>query len=385
MVERELSKKVLQFAKQYPVVTITGPRQSGKTTLCKMLFPDRAYVSLEDPEQREFAQKDPRGFLSRFRDQVILDEIQRVPDLLSYIQVIVDETNNPGQFIITGSQNFNVMDAVAQSLAGRTAIVTLLPFSYNESSVIRTRFSLENILYTGFYPRIFDKKLNPTEALGFYVNTYIERDIRNLMNVQDLSQFTTFIKLCAGRTGQVLNFTSLGNDCGLSHNTIKKWLSLLETSFIIKLVYPYFKNIQKRLIKAPKIHFLDPGLAAYLLSVQNERELESHPLKGFLFESFVISEFLKTRYNRGETENLYYFRDYKKNEIDLILDYGINIDICEIKVSKTVSSHFFKNLKQFSAGAANVKNSFLIYAGEQEYAREGVEIRNWKNLPGKTG
>lgn len=250
IIARNVADKVRRFASQYPVVTITGPRQSGKTTLCRMLFGDKQYVSLEDIDERQYAEKDPRGFLNRFPGGAVIDEIQRVPDLLSYIQTMVDEKQKDGLFIITGSQQSELLERISQSLAGRTALVRLLPFSYDEiyGNKDASSRSLEQVLYTGFYPRIFDKQLNPTEAMLFYVNTYVERDLRLLINVQDLSKFEIFLKLCAGRTGQILNLSALGNDAGINHATVKRWISVLEASYIVKLLRPYYKNFNKRLI-----------------------------------------------------------------------------------------------------------------------------------------
>jgi uncharacterized protein len=261
----------------------------------------------------------------------VLDEIQRTPDLLSYIQVSVDESQKSGQFIITGSQNFELLNTISQSLAGRTAIARLLPFSFDELSAHQPLGSVDELLYTGFYPRIYDKKLNPTEALSFYFSTYIERDLRLLINVKDLSLFETFLKLCATRCGQVVNLSSLGNDCGVNHNTIKNWLSILEAIYIIKLLPPYYSNIGKRLIKAPKLYFFDTGLAAFLLGIQNITHVTAHPLRGALFENMIVSEFLKKRFNQGKTDNLYYLRDNKGREVDILLDYGSHIDMVEIK------------------------------------------------------
>ena len=298
MISREISNKVLDYANQYPIVTITGPRQSGKTTLCKMIFPDMPYASLESIEERSFAQNDPKGFLSRFPQGAVLDEIQRAPDLFSYLQVLVDESGQTGQFIISGSQNFDLLETVSQSLAGRTAIVNLLPFSLEEiGRIAGSQFPINTLLYQGSYPRIYDRRLNPTEALSFYYSTYVERDLRQLINVTDLARFDMFIRLCATRCGQVLNLSSLGNDCGASHNTIKSWLSILEASYIVKLLQPFYNNLGKRLIKAPKLYFIDTGLAAFLLGIQKEEHIDAHPLRGALFENLVVSELLKKRLN----------------------------------------------------------------------------------------
>lgn len=380
MVEREVALKVMEYTRQYPVVTITGPRQSGKTTLCKALFPDRPYVSLETLDERSFAISDPRGFLERFDSGVVIDEVQRVPDLLSYIQVYSDERNSPGFYILTGSQNFLLMEKIAQSLAGRTALVTLLPFTLSEAYQQRQISSLQEVIYTGFYPRIFDQNLNPSEALSFYVSTYVERDLRQLLSVRDLSQFETFLKLCAGRTGQLVNLSSLGNDAGVSHNTARQWLSILETSYIIKLLRPYYRNLGKRLVKAPKLYFLDSGLAAFLLSISENEQLESHPLKGALFETFVVSELLKMRFNRGKPDNQFFFRDHRGREVDVILDYGMETEAVEIKSGKTVSLDFFGSLRYFADLHGRVRKSYLIYGGTDSYTQKEVEVVSWRDV-----
>ncbi|MCD4718740.1 MAG: ATP-binding protein, partial [Desulfobacula sp.] len=322
MIPRDVSKKVMEFSKQYPVVTITGPRQSGKTTLCKMLFPNKPYVSLENIDNREFAENDPIGFLEMYPKGVIIDEIQRVPDLTSYIQTIVDEKDLPGMYILTGSQQFELINRLSQSLAGRTALIRLLPFSFSEVYGIKKNQDIDKVLTTGFYPRIFDKGLDPYSAMEFYISTYIERDLRQLINIKDLSRFQTFLKLCAGRTGQILNMSSIGNECGISHNTVNGWLTILEASYIIKRVKPFYKNFNKRLVKAPKLFFIDTGLACFLLGISSFNHLQAHPLKGALFETFVFSELLKTNFNQAKPDNIYYFRDNIGNEIDFILDAG---------------------------------------------------------------
>lgn len=382
MINRDIREKVKHFAAQYPVVTITGPRQSGKTTLCRMIFPERQYMSLEDMDSRRFALQDPRGFLHALPDGAIIDEVQRAPELLSYIQTIVDENQREGFFILTGSQQFELLAKVSQSLAGRTALVKLLPFTYREAyGGCAKPPPLDKVLYTGLYPRIFDKGLNPTEAMAFYVNTYIERDLRLLINVKDLSRFEVFLKLCAGRTGQILNLTSLGNDCGISQPTIKSWISVLEASFIIKLLRPYYKSFNKRLIKSPKLYFLDTGLASFLLDIHDPQQLATHPLRGALFESYIISELLKQRFNAGRTDNLWYFRDNVGNEVDVVLDNGQTVDQIEIKAGRTINADFFKGLKYFSSLNKDVARSMLVYGGDESYTREGVDVASWKNIP----
>lgn len=382
MISRDIAAKTRQFAGQYPVVTITGPRQSGKTTLCRMLFPERDYSSLEDLDERRFAQHDPRGFLDRFPDGAVLDEVQRVPELLSYIQTIVDRRQTPGMFILTGSQQFDLLETISQSLAGRTALVRLLPFTLAEAyGASLADASLDRVLFTGFYPGIFRRNLNPTEAMMFYVNTYVERDLRMLINVKDLSAFETFLKLCAGRSGRIVNLASLGNDCGVHHATIKNWLSVLEASYIVKLLRPYYRNFSKRLIKSPKLYFLDSGLAAFLLSIQNEEQLAAHPLRGSLFEGMVMSEILKQRFNRGLKDNLYFFRDNTGNEVDLVLDGGATADLIEIKSGRTVAQDFFKGIRYFSKIAGEMAGrSSIVYGGDDAFLQEGVAIMGWRKL-----
>ena len=382
MIKRDIEQTVRRYAEQYPVVTITGPRQSGKTTLCKMVFPNMPYVSLEDLEERDFAASDPRGFLGRFPDGAVLDEIQRSPHLLSYIQGIVDDDGRPGLFVVTGSQNFELLDTVSQSLAGRTAIVKLLPFSLAEiERASPGSLSMDEAIYKGSYPRIFDHDLNPTEAMSFYFSTYVERDLRQLINVRDLGRFETFLKLCAARCGQLVNLSSIGNDCGANYNTVKSWLSILEAGFLVKLLPPYYENLGKRLIKTPKLYFIDTGLATYLLGIQRVEHVSAHPLRGALFENLVVSELLKSRFNHGRTDNLYFLRDRKGNEVDVVLDYGPHLDLVEVKAGTTLSSDFFTGIKFYRRLYAGVRNCFLIYGGDQARVQEGIVTVPWADLP----
>ncbi len=346
-----------------------------------MLFPEKAYVSLENIDDRQFAKNDPKGFLSRFPKGAVIDEIQRVPDLLSYIQSIVDETQAEGFFILTGSQQFELLENISQSLAGRTALVRLLPLTLAEAYGVECdSIPLDHVLYTGFYPRIFDKKLNPGEAMQFYVNTYVERDLRLLINIKNLSKFEIFLKLCAGRTGQILNLSSLGNDCGLNHATIKSWISVLEASYIIKLLRPFYKNFNKRLIKSPKLYFLDTSLASFLLDINDEKQMNTHPLRGSLFENFVVSEFLKNRFNNGQTDNLFFFRDNTGNEVDLICDHGQKTDAVEIKSAQTIAPDFFKGLCFFSKLSGDIRNRIVIYGGSSSYLRENFHVTGWRDI-----
>ena len=334
MIRREISDNLITLAGKYPVVTITGPRQSGKTTLAKEVFKEKVYINLEAMDSREFARSDPRGFLKRIPDGAILDEIQRVPELVSYIQERVDEKKKNNMFILTGSQQFEFTNSINQSLAGRTALLKLLPFSITEVKNNYGLLDMEEILYTGFYPRIYDQKLDPTQALGDYFETYVERDLRQLIQIQNLSVFQKFVKMCAGRTGQLLNLNSLANDVGISHTTARGWLTILEASYIVYLLRPYHPNIKKRLVKSPKLYFYDVGLASYLLGIENKSHVDHHPLKGNLFENLVVTEILKYRLNKGKRNNLNFYRDSTGNEIDVI--YGVAQNFLPIEIKRTV-------------------------------------------------
>lgn len=375
MIKRDMQKRLLELAKQYQVVTITGPRQSGKTTLCKMAFPKMAYASLEDLETRTFALEDPHGFLAQYTKGVILDEIQRAPDTPSYIQGIVDENAKSGPFILTGSQNFQLTTTISQSLAGRTALLKLLPFSISELSSFKKKYDQNELLFTGFYPRIYDRKLNPTEALSFYFETYVERDIRSLINVKDLVQFQNFTKLCAGRTGQLLNLSSLGNEVGITHSTAREWLTLLQASYIVFLLPPYYKNFNKRITKTPKLYFYDVGLAAFLLGIENAQQMQRDPLRGNLFENMVIAELMKTRFNNAAQANFYYFRDSNGNEVDLLLESPKGLIPIEIKAGQTINRAFFKGLDYFeSVSKDTIADKVLIYGGSEKQKRTRYSV-----------
>ncbi len=380
MIPRHISPHVLKLSKKYPIITITGPRQSGKTTLCKALFPKKAYVSLEDLDVRDRAQKDPRGFLNRFSNGAIIDEIQRVPDLFSYLQTHVDAKDKPGQFILTGSAQFELLSNISQSLAGRTALITLLPFSLEEAYSNVQNVSIDSLLYHGFYPRIFDKKLNPTEAMASYNTTYVERDARNLIHVQNLSKFQLFLKLCANRTGQILNFSSIAAEAGINHLTASQWASVLKTSYIVFLLQPHFKNFNKRLIKAPKLYFLDTALACYLMNIDNVRFLAQHPARGALFETFVISELLKQRTNNLKQPNLFYWRDNTGHELDVIMDFGTVLLPIEIKSGETIASDFFNNLNFYRKINPACKKAAIIYGGNESFEENENWILSYKHI-----
>lgn len=382
MIKRELGYKIKSLLKSFPIVAVIGPRQSGKTTLLKNLFPKRNYVSLEDLDNRNFAEQDPRGFLDTYKPPVIFDELQKAPKLFSYLQTSVDKIGKVGQYLLSGSQNFLLMEKISQSLAGRVGILTLLPLSIKELKESRhNKNNIEETMFTGFYPRIFDKKIKPYDWYSNYVQTYLERDIRQIKNISDLSLFQRFLKLCAGRTGQLLNLSSLGNDCGVSHNTVRSWISILETSYIIYLLQPYHKNYNKRLIKSPKLYFYDIGLACSLLGIENKEQLVTHPLRGSLFETMVISELIKYRFNKGQKSNSYFFRDKSGHEVDLLIDTDKLTLACEIKSGKTISEDFFTNLDywQMIAKAKNAK-SLIIYGGDKKQQRLNASIIGWQEV-----
>lgn len=374
MIRRTITDFLRKTFSHYPVVTITGPRQSGKTTLCRKTFPEKPYVNLESPETRERALLDPVGFLKQFGEGAILDEIQRAPQLVSYLQVLVDELGKNSLFILTGSQQLEVTQAITQSLAGRTAILRLLPFSLEE---LGEGIPIDKLLYSGFYPRIHDQKLNPTQTLGDYFETYVERDLRQLSNIRNLSSFQRFVKLCAGRTGQLLNLQSLGNDAGVSHTTAREWVSLLEASYIVFLLQPYHENIGKRLLKAPKLYFYDVGLASYLLGIENQKQIASHPLRGNLFENLVVMETLKHRFHRGKKNNLSFYRESGGNEVDLLYDLAGRFAAIEIKAGSTFASDYLKGFKHLEkALPKTLLGKVLVYAGEASHEIRDVTLAN---------
>lgn len=373
-IKRQSEPLLKQLVEQYPVVTLTGPRQSGKTTMCRMTFPDMAYANLEEPDTREFAATDPRGFLAQFSGGAILDEIQRVPELTSFIQVAVDAQNFKGNYIITGSQNLSVSNTVNQSLAGRTALLTLLPFSFIEISDNWTDSDVNHLIYKGGYPRIYHKKLNPTRTLSDYTATYIERDVRRLSMVKDLTVFQKFLGLCAGRTGQLLNYANLSNDTGVAQTTIKEWFSILEASYICFRLPPYSRNLSKRLVKSPKLFFYDTGLAAYLMGINSVEQIAVHPLRGMLFENLIVTEVMKYFLNNGRRPGLMFYRDSNGNEVDLVIQRGTDVVPIEIKSAATVNRDFFKGLKRFKASVSSSADGILVYGGSETRMQNGVQV-----------
>ncbi len=387
---RQLAPQLLDAAAELPILLITGPRQSGKTTLARTCFPIKPYVNLEALDTREFAQLDPRGFLAQFPAGAILDEVQHVPELLSYLQVVVDEDPTPGRFILTGSENLSLSQDVSQSLAGRVAIRTLLPLAYAELAAFPGSPSgLWPTVWAGGYPRIHANKLDAGRWLVDYITTYVERDVRHLARIGDWTTFRTFMRLVAGRTGQELNLSSLGNDCGVSHNTIRQWLSVLEAGFIIHRLPPWHGNLNLRWIKSPKLHFLDSGVVCALLGIREPDQLATHPLRGAIFETWATGEILKYRLNRGLTADaMFHMRQTRGLEVDTLIDEGGRLTAAEIKSAATPSSSQYANLLRFREQMASnpgkqhprAPELRLIYGGTEASTRQGIQLVPWKNI-----
>jgi hypothetical protein len=382
MIPRQAEKILLDLAKGYPAIAITGPRQSGKTTLARHVFSKLPYVSLENPDLREISRNDPRGFLEKYKTGAVFDEVQRSPELLSYLQEILDQSDQPGRFVLTGSQQFGLFYGITQSLAGRVGLLHLLPFSYHElytQKKFKARSkNLDEVLFYGFYPPVHDRKLDPNIWYGNYVQTYIERDVRQMINVRDLGTFQRFLRLCAGRTGQLMNLSGLAEDCGITHNTARAWISILEASYIVFLLQPHHASFNKRLIKTPKLYFYDTGLATWLLSVQQPEQLDIHPFKGAIFESFVISEFYKSRYNQGKSPAFFFWRDRSGNEIDLVVELAGKLKPVEIKSGKTVNQRYLNGLKKWmSLSGKTGIDPTLVYGGSTSLNQDEFQIVSW--------
>jgi uncharacterized protein len=374
MIPRIIAAELLAQLEEYPIVTVIGPRQAGKTTLVRETLPDHEYVSLENPETRLIATEDPKAFLKQHAGKTIFDEVQRAPQLLSYLQGIVDENRRNGQFVLTGSHQLELRAAVSQSLAGRTGLLHLLPLSIAELDAAGIRFpGFEHYIHHGFLPRVHDQRQRPYTAYANYYQTYVERDVRQLIRLKDASLFEKFIKLLAGRVGQLINYSSLANDLGLDGKTVKEWLSILEASFVVFKLPPYFENFGKRVIKSPKYFFTDPGLLAYLLDIESVAQVSRDPLVGSLFENLVVLEALKTRYNRGQTANLYFFRDSHGNEVDLLHKTGSELTGVEIKAASTWHTGFKKNLLRFSENYSTLARRYVVYNGEAKGFSDGIE------------
>ena len=380
MVQRILQEKAVNLAKKFPFVVITGPRQSGKTTLTKMAFPDYRRVSLEDMDNRAFAQEDPRGFIATYSDRTIIDEVQRVPHLLSYLQTHCDDEGKEGMYILTGSQNMELMESVDQSLSGRVGLLHLLPFSKTEMK--ESGFwnqNIDNMLLQGSYPRLYDKGIAPCDYYPSYINTYIERDVRRIKNITELSKFERFLKMCAARIGQLLNMSSLANDCGISVPTVEQWISVLEASYILFRLKPDFKNYSKRLVKTPKLYFYDTGLACSLLDIKTETQMNTHYLRGNLFENLVVSDFIKDEFNNGAIETaLSFWRDSRGNEVDIIKRIGEEEFAYEIKSAATFNESFTKGLDYWSKlSNADSAHKTVLYGGTGEMLRSNAIIQSF--------
>lgn len=381
MIKRNIEKIIPDLLNGFPVVTINGPRQSGKTTLAKSIFAHKPYLSLEEPDIRQMALDDPRAFLSRLQDGAVLDEVQRAPEILSYLQTLVDNDGRLGLFLLTGSQQFGLLSGITQSLAGRTAFVDLLPFSVDE--LIQAGLSssdLNKAMFKGGYPPIYDRNLTPNTWLSAYITAYIERDVRQLVNIQDLDMFQRFVRLCAGRSGQILNLSSLATDCGITHNTARAWISVLEASYILFQLRPHHMNFSKRLIKSSKIYFYDTGLLCRLLGIQEPDQIVTHPLRGNIFETFVVSELVKSFLNQGKRANLFFWRDKNGNEVDIIAETGTKLMPIEIKSGQTLNRDFFKGLDRWLDLAEGLSVSpTLIYGGTEKLVHKGINVFGWKD------
>lgn len=384
MINRIATERLSHLSKTFRSVAVVGPRQSGKTTLCRAVFQEKPYVSLENPDVLEFATTDPRGFLSQFNSDkgAILDEIQKAPQLFSYLQQILDETKEKGLFILTGSNNFLLQENITQTLSGRIAYLQLLPLSLEElktSSFLKNDYAWH--IFTGGYPEVISEGINPADWFPNYISTYIERDVRQLKNITNLSLFTKLLRMCAGRTGQILNMTSLANDCGIDQKTVAAWLGILQSSYIIYLLKPYHNNFNKRIMKTPKLYFYDTGVACSLLGIKSAEQIAIHAAKGALFENLVVNELLKARFNAGESDNLFYWRDKTGNEVDIIAENAENLTAIELKAGETINNDFFKGLNYFSALETPNTEKVVIYGGNQTQNRSnGIIVKPWNNF-----
>jgi predicted AAA+ superfamily ATPase len=382
MILRTALSTVQRLARGFPIVALTGPRQSGKTTLARAAFPGKPYVSLENPDQLAYATADARRFLANYPDGAIIDEVQRCPELFSYLQGWVDERRRMGDFVLTGSQQFGLLSKITQSLAGRVGLVHLLPFSQSElAGAGMASTSVDVALWQGAYPALYDRGLSPEDWFPNYVATYVERDVRQLLAVRELGLFQRFLKMCAARCGQLLNLSSLAADCGISHVTARQWLTVLEASYIVRLLAPYHRNFGKRLVKTPKLYFLDVGLAAWLLGIRDASTIATHAMRGALFETFVIGEFIKQRHNAGQPAELYFWRDNVGHEIDLLFETGSRLQPVEIKSGMTFSYGWLDAAKRWKelAGAAAL-DPWVIHGGDRSFECEGGHVFSWRSL-----
>jgi predicted AAA+ superfamily ATPase len=378
---RAIYKQMLLYKDMYPILAVTGPRQSGKTTMLKTMFPEYVYLNLENPDTRQYAESDPNGFFREYNNKVILDEVQRTPHLFSYIQNIVDESGIMGQFILSGSQNFHLMQNITQSLAGRVILFKLLPFDFSELTDIGgLPDDYSELIIRGSYPALYDRNIPSKVFYANYVQTYIERDVTEVLNVRNTRQFRTFLLICATRAGQILNLNALANECGITQPTAKSWLSVLESSYVIFLLHPFHNNFSKRVIKSPKLYFYDTGLLAFLLKISDSSKLKLRSEKGALFENLIISEKAKQNYHQYLQQDHWFWRDSQGKEVDLIIQQTETFDVFELKATETVTTKLFEGLDYFKSLAQNlVSNSTLIYAGEAQQNRTNHKVRGWQN------
>ncbi len=381
MIKRDIENVLKKYAGQFKAVAITGPRQSGKTTLARMAFPEKKYVSLEDPDYRMMALHDPRRFLAQYPEGCILDDAQRVPELFSYLQGRLDSSSSSGQFIITGSQQFGMMQKITQSLAGRVGLLSLMPFSMSELEQGGYDLpSVDDAIFTGCYPPVYDQKIDVVPWMNSYIDTYVERDVRQIINIRDVKRFEQFVRLCAGNIGQLFNSSRLGSDCGVNHGTVSNWLSVLNASYITFQLQPHHRNYRKRIVKTPKIYFWDTGLACRLLGIENAQQLVLHPLRGALFENWVIIELFKARFNMGLNANLFFWRNNAGLKVDIIIDKGDSLVPVEIKSGATVSPNWFSAVEKWlDLAGADAEKAFIVYGGDKTFSQRRIDILPWFN------
>ena len=380
MIPRKASQTLLRLAKGFPIIAITGPRQSGKTTLAKSVFGTKPYISLENLDERSFANTDPKGFLARFPDGAILDEVQRCPNILSWLQGLVDQRQVMGDFILTGSAQLDLMSGITQTLAGRVGRLELLPFSGKELVGYGLSEDINTLLLQGGFPAIFDRDISLDDWFSNYVATYVERDVRQILAIQDLNRFQRFIRLCAARSAQLLNLSSLANDCGITSVTAKEWLSVLDACYLVKIIHPYHQNFGKRLVKTPKLFFLDVGLMAWLLGIKQSSQLDLHPMRGHLFETWVVTEFIKDFYNKGSQAPLFFWRDHNGQEIDLLIERENGLQAIEVKSGATITSDWPKTISLWQKHANNTHPPLIVYGGQGDYFKEKIHYIGWQML-----
>ncbi|MBM3611109.1 MAG: ATP-binding protein [Alphaproteobacteria bacterium] len=380
-IHRTIQAEILKAAQSYPVVTIIGPRQSGKTTLVKTLFPEKPYISLEDPDIRLFATEDPRKFLETYPEGAILDEVQRVPQLLSYIQGIVDLQEKVGLFILTGSHQLALQESISQSLAGRTALLNLMPLTLEELKHINKEFDADEQIFYGFYPRLYKTPMDVVQFYRNYIKTYVERDVKLILNIKDLDQFQRLLSLCATRIGQMIDYTQLANELGISRHTVVEWISILKASFIVTILPPYFENLGKRIVKTPKLYFCDVGIVSYLLGIRTVDHVAHHPLRGYLFENMIVNELVKNHLNLGEDIPFYFYRDTNQIEVDVVFQKGLELIAVEIKSSKTFNKNFLKNINTFKKLSHRYPvKGYVVYTGDHEQVVDENTVINYKNF-----